>query len=842
MKKECSVLAIVFLIGLILVLSISFISAASCTDSDATAQYPRGINYFAKGNIVTDTGTFADVCEANGKIREYYCPTQNISASMSVNCANLKAGYVCSDGVCVNSSTIIPADPCANVNCNDNNACTDDSCSNGNCVNTAKTCPSGQSCNNGVCTFSVEIDRCSDLNNDVKSKIIELQKSGKNITLREGDITYRRDYLVVNSPYPDGKVLRVYTIYNSSYSYYNDKVTFQDVIGLENYETIITSEGSGTVTIGGIVYSVNYYANDPNRDKWYVTLSWAPLNEVCTFTNCQIIDTQCTDSDGGKNKYVKGKMCLGNECKEDACKLGDNKENYVIEQYCYNENNPSDMYMHCPNGCSDGACIEIVPGQNEVCQNLIDLIANPEDISIYDQTYQANDWNYNYSSWMWINNQEEKYNEYSASWSSYDNDKNSYVNTRLMIFDNKNIDLNNWIKERTNYPVCKINTYWNYDTSKENIIYICNWDILNNKQDLNNYQYKSRGIFWANNNVVVQIYVSSGRSLTDDEVNKIALKRVNDLLNDLKNNEGKYIDYDNFDVSYLARNFIDLSLKYCGSDLKEPVIEGTNQTCSPSWQCKIEPVICPEYGYQKKTCIDYWCNQEKREEQIYCSPGLCSGCYKPRYYSLESRNTDNICIPYGTRFVFKKGESLKIPEWEINREGYFNLTILNENEGVISLVQSIPITLVVNGQTFNGEIGESMNFYEGTSYDVDYKIKDGSRYEENKITALVKDVHYSENPDERYVEIRMGENDFNAYCNYDGNIYEQKMVDSQGNWATCQNNYECESNLCSSGECVEITKMIQEVKGFKSTFVKIFCKLAHLFSIENYEQCVSSRL
>ena len=154
MKKGCNALAIIFLVGIILILSVDVISATLCTDSDATTQYPRGANYFAKGSVVTDTGTFADVCEANGKIREYYCTIQNVSTSMLFNCTNLKAGYVCSDGACVNSSTSIPADPCANVNCNDNNACTDDSCSNGNCVNTLKTCSSGQTCSNGACISS----------------------------------------------------------------------------------------------------------------------------------------------------------------------------------------------------------------------------------------------------------------------------------------------------------------------------------------------------------------------------------------------------------------------------------------------------------------------------------------------------------------------------------------------------------------------------------------------------------------------------------------------------------------------------------------------------------------
>ena len=106
----------------------------------------------------------------------------------------------------------------------------------------------------------------------------------------------------------------------------------------------------------------------------------------------------------------------------------------------------------------------------------------------------------------------------------------------------------------------------------------------------------------------------------------------------------------------------------------------------------------------------------------------------------------------------------------------------------------------------------------------------------------MKKIVLASGSEKGYVEIEIRQN-FNAYCNYDGQIMKQKTFDqNNGNWANCQNNYECESNICSSGECIEVTQMIQNAKGFKNTFVKVFCKLAHLFSIENYEQCVADRL
>ena len=80
--------------------------------------------------------------------------------------------------------------------------------------------------------------------------------------------------------------------------------------------------------------------------------------------------------------------------------------------------------------------------------------------------------------------------------------------------------------------------------------------------------------------------------------------------------------------------------------------------------------------------------------------------------------------------------------------------------------------------------------------------------------------------------------EYPSYCNYDGEIKQQRTVDYRGNWANCQNNYECESNVCSSGECIEVTSMIAKAKGYKGFFVKFICKISNFFDVEDYETCV----
>jgi len=146
--------------------------------------------------------------------------------------------------------------------------------------------------------------------------------------------------------------------------------------------------------------------------------------------------------------------------------------------------------------------------------------------------------------------------------------------------------------------------------------------------------------------------------------------------------------------------------------------------CVPNIQCTIQPTTCPANGTQTKTCTDVnKCGLESFAPDatiITCTPGKCSGCMN------ESK-----CVPYGYRMI---------------REGQPS-----------------------------------------------------------------------------YCDVISGE--FKA---------QQPRLDANGNSTNCQNNYECESNVCSSGECVD-------VNGFKSFFVKIICKLSNLFaSPQSYGECVAN--
>ncbi len=76
---------------------------------------------------------------------------------------------------------------------------------------------------------------------------------------------------------------------------------------------------------------------------------------------------------------------------------------------------------------------------------------------------------------------------------------------------------------------------------------------------------------------------------------------------------------------------------------------------------------------------------------------------------------------------------------------------------------------------------------------------------------------------------------YNVYCDIDGRLKEQKTTEN-GEWAKCQNNYECYSNICSEGECIQAVGLFKEMKAF---FVRMICKLSNPLSSESYTQCVA---
>ena len=79
------------------------------------------------------------------------------------------------------------------------------------------------------------------------------------------------------------------------------------------------------------------------------------------FFNCKA-EPACTDSDGGKDYYVKGYITspkFPDQTFYDSC-FAVNEGNYktLVELFCDRNNDIQKEYYDCPNGCKDGACIK----------------------------------------------------------------------------------------------------------------------------------------------------------------------------------------------------------------------------------------------------------------------------------------------------------------------------------------------------------------------------------------------------------------------------------------------------------------------------------------------------
>lgn len=145
--------------------------------------------------------------------------------------------------------------------------------------------------------------------------------------------------------------------------------------GIEYYE-------KGTTTLGALGKTDSCYATGASVKG--VTEYYCENNEIksidyaCpgidigdgTIVRCQygaciedaddyIVDKDCIDSDGGKDYYEKG-ILTDNKgyTYEDYC-TNDNPTVNLLERFCAADGTKSSIGYLCPNGCEDGACIEV---------------------------------------------------------------------------------------------------------------------------------------------------------------------------------------------------------------------------------------------------------------------------------------------------------------------------------------------------------------------------------------------------------------------------------------------------------------------------------------------------
>lgn len=74
----------------------------------------------------------------------------------------------------------------------------------------------------------------------------------------------------------------------------------------------------------------------------------------------------------------------------------------------------------------------------------------------------------------------------------------------------------------------------------------------------------------------------------------------------------------------------------------------------------------------------------------------------------------------------------------------------------------------------------------------------------------------------------------NSYCEIDGELLGQKPAEE-----SCQNNYECSSNSCSDGVCLDVAGAIEEASTLRDLFLTMWCRIGNIFDGTGYEQCLA---
>jgi hypothetical protein len=883
----------------------------TCTDYDGGIN--SSVKSYVKFCIGTSCSNYNDNCSTTvpNRLIERYC-SKNIVSSSNINCS--ASGKTCSNGACVvvastgggsgsgpttlttnttttctdsdggfypdikgivnetNSNRIsgLSSDSCcinttANGGWDCRNYATGKAVLEGYCIGAigqfnATLCAYG--CSNGACLTYTMPEICKSLNNSIYSSWhASCGDSNYNAT---ADINKDKTVDISDA------MLFADNLFNSTWctkQINNNTSPCQTCTDSDGGDNIyVKGYGTSNTLLPGYYENVSDYCLDSQTCQIHFGSNYC-VNEVLCFSD-GIIGLSARNCPNGCSNGACGYYpeecssydfnCDGKITLDDSKVIEDLWKNGVL----INANNVTAYGAKCSNlgaflgelwraGISSVPISEVTRTATKIsscqsCSSLIDKIKNPTDFNNNGVDWRLS-WNYTWENPIYINGQAYDSKDYSASWqTNYDN-KYYYIGYNVYVLDDKTVNVGDYLEYMTESDICQVQSFWSSD--KENKIYVCNWDILSQKQQIENYEYKQQNIFWFNDNVLVQIYNYGNKHLTEEETQKLAEKRFNEFFNDIKNNEGKYVSWEYFGIDYPASDLIYNDLSNCPSNISQ-------DTCSSCWTCKIEPVICPEYGYQTQTCIDNCCGKDKRELQQDCTPGICSGCLVPKWFGYEGSKK---CIPYGFRFAQGDASESKMTQKEISEEIIQQQKIpmdfsIREDGSVYAYVnEDIDANNVsggyldsfifsINGKEYKGLRGEELIMQPNQYYTIETKffilnaMGESELIQKDSQKFYLKTNYNSENSDNSYIILRSGES-YNAYCDFDGKVKEQKSSSAGSDWVECQNSYECKSNLCLEGECIEVNRMTADIKGIWN---KVWCKLSNLFSQTNYEKCLIS--
>ncbi|MBP7708104.1 hypothetical protein KA107_00325 [Candidatus Pacearchaeota archaeon] len=456
----------------------------------------------------------------------------------------------------------------------------------------------------------------------------------------------------------------------------------------------------------------------------------------------------------------------------------------------------------------DNSCIttqsssDVLP-LNQVCQSLIDSVNNPEDILNLEKEglelkYNDSSEDYYFAGYSYLNEDVSFY--ISAIGESSDMIR-SFLDSQLCSEVDTGFDLNSKIYSCISFEevASPSKSYSGYN----GLLVVDKGDFYLVIQQMQNYQ---------SGEVYDEEYYYQQSVLRSQEI-------LLDLVRNLMNNNGAAISVNN--------NYFDI-LNLFFTDCEIESFDGYGYG---NWICKTEPIICPPHGEQNQICKK---GDEIKERTLSCNPGICSGCIVPRWFG---NSWDSKCIPYGFRFEQQIGfgqvsssntETLVIEDLKYYN-GEVDLIVYPNNSALLTLetTQDVFVSAYLEqGKTYNWNdlFGFEDNYHDDINITVS-KVYYNSEYYNKSLIELT------------WVSTSNAPKLISAYCDIDGQVKQQKTQ----SWGSCQNNYECDSNLCSYGECVDLKAIAAEAGAFKNIWSQISCRFAVLFGIEsNYEQCMAN--
>ncbi len=109
---------------------------------------------------------------------------------------------------------------------------------------------------------------------------LQWDTSGHNIIISERTPVNYSDYVVLGNE-DEGRLIKLTTLTNQSSGYSQDKVVFTDVFSGDSYTATLTSDGGGSITVGGKVYDVVYnFSSDLASEARTVYISYPDSSDV----------------------------------------------------------------------------------------------------------------------------------------------------------------------------------------------------------------------------------------------------------------------------------------------------------------------------------------------------------------------------------------------------------------------------------------------------------------------------------------------------------------------------------------------------------------------------------